>query len=140
MGLLVIRCGKLVSEAIFWVGSIEVGVLIMINWCRCAFRPEVLACGHAGANATACLTPAQIANLLHIYTPWYEANNTFIFEGLSPGAEGGFGFLFNGVTPQFGKLPHIQRDVEFAAREKANIKNRNRLLQKRSREHLILGL
>jgi len=62
----------------------------------------VLACGRAGANATACLTPPQMSNLLRMYTPWFEANNTFIFEGLSPGSEGGFGFLFNGATPQFG--------------------------------------
>ena len=69
---------------------------------RCNFHPEVLACGAVGTNSSTCLNPAQIANLHRIYTPWWEANNTFIYNGLSPGGETGYTFLFNGATPQFG--------------------------------------
>lgn len=69
---------------------------------RCAFHHEVLACGAKRMNASTCLTPPQIANLHRIYAPWYEANNKLIYPGLSPGGEAGYGFLFNGATPQFG--------------------------------------
>jgi feruloyl esterase len=67
---------------------------------RCNFHPEVLACG--GGNEMDCLNTAQIANLHRIYTPWWEANNTLIYDGLSPGGETTYSFLFNGATPQFG--------------------------------------
>jgi feruloyl esterase len=67
---------------------------------RCNFHPEVLACGRR--NETGCLNTAQIANLHRIYTPWWEANNTLMYDGLSPGGETTYSFLFNGVTPQFG--------------------------------------
>lgn len=53
-------------------------------------------------NSSACLNTAQISNLKRIYQPWWEANNTKIFDGLQPGGEAGFEFLFNGATPQFG--------------------------------------
>lgn len=69
---------------------------------RCNFHPEVLACGNGLSNYSACLNPTQIANLHRIWTPWWEANNTFIYEGLSPGSEAGYTFLMNGATPQFG--------------------------------------
>lgn len=69
---------------------------------RCNFHPEVLACGTPGTTSSSCLNPAQIANLHRIYTPWWEANNTLIYDGLSPGGEAGYTFLFNGATPQFG--------------------------------------
>jgi feruloyl esterase len=81
---------------------------------RCNFHPEVLACGRAGINSSTCLNPAQIANLHRIYTPWWEANNTLIYPGLSPGGEAGFGFLFNGATPQFGSsLPFRRFPLSF---------------------------
>lgn len=85
--------------------------LLMMMGCRCNFHPEILACGRAGVNDTECLNTAQIANLKRIYEPWWESNNTKIFDGLSPGGEAGYSFLFNGDTPQFGKLkyPHFPR-------------------------------
>jgi len=69
---------------------------------RCNFHPEVLACGRAGVNESACLNAPQIANLKRIYEPWWDVNNTKIFDGLSPGGEASYAFLFNGETPQFG--------------------------------------
>jgi feruloyl esterase len=48
------------------------------------------------------LNPVQIANQRRIYTPWYEVNNTLTYPNFSPGGEAGYGFLFNGATPQFG--------------------------------------
>lgn len=68
----------------------------------CNFHPEVLACGGLNTNSSACLSAAQISNLHRIYTPWWGANNSLIFDGLAPGSEAGFSFLFNGATPQFG--------------------------------------
>ncbi|KUJ12218.1 tannase and feruloyl esterase [Mollisia scopiformis] len=69
---------------------------------RCNFHPEVLACGNGISNSSQCLNPAQISNLHQIYTPWWAANNTLIFDGLSHGGEAGYTFLFNSETPQFG--------------------------------------
>jgi hypothetical protein len=69
---------------------------------RCNFHPEVLACGAPNTNSSTFLNPAQMANLRRIYTPWRKANNTFIYNGLSPGGEAGYSFLFNGETPQVG--------------------------------------
>ncbi|RDW77522.1 hypothetical protein BP6252_05575 [Coleophoma cylindrospora] len=69
---------------------------------RCQFHPEVLACGRSGVNSSSCLNTAQISNLKRIYQPWWEANNTKIFDGIQPGGEAGFSFLFNGARPQFG--------------------------------------
>lgn len=86
----------------------------MLTMPRCNFHPEVLACGKVGVNDTECLNVPQIANLKGIYEPWWESNNTKIFDGLSPGGEAGYGFLFNGLTPQFGAFPLSIKNLEFS--------------------------
>ena len=75
---------------------------IIMDPTKCASHPEVLLCGRTGVNTSSCLTSPQITNLKRIYTPWWEANNTFLYSGLSPGTDTGWPFLFNGARPQFG--------------------------------------
>ncbi|OBZ72428.1 putative feruloyl esterase B-1 [Grifola frondosa] len=52
----------------------------------CSFRPETLTC-RPGQNASTCLTLPQIAALHRIYAPYYEADQTYIFDGYYPGGE-----------------------------------------------------
>lgn len=101
---------------------------------RCNFHPEVLACGRAGINETECLNTAQIANLKRIYEPWWKINNTKIYDGLSPGGEAGYSFLFNGATPQFGKSPYLSESILIY------IFDRNRFFQERHHQFIHLGL
>ncbi|KAF1988399.1 feruloyl esterase B precursor [Aulographum hederae CBS 113979] len=51
----------------------------------CKFRAETLLCG--GTVTTNCLTPEQIDTLNHIYSPWVEANQTFVFPPLAMSSE-----------------------------------------------------
>ena len=58
------------------------------------FRPETLTC-RPGQNTSTCLTTPQIVALRHIYSDYFEANQTYIFGSYYPGGETGF---FNGLV------------------------------------------
>lgn len=59
-----------------------------------SFRPETLTC-RPNQNTSTCLTGPQIFALHHIYSDYYEANQTYVFGSYYPGGETAF---FNGLT------------------------------------------
>ncbi|KIP02136.1 hypothetical protein PHLGIDRAFT_309557 [Phlebiopsis gigantea 11061_1 CR5-6] len=60
----------------------------------CSFRPETLTC-RPNQNTSTCLTSPQIFALHHIYSDYFEANQTYVFGSYYPGGETGF---FGGLT------------------------------------------
>ncbi|KAH9948618.1 feruloyl esterase-like protein [Amylocystis lapponica] len=56
---------------------------------RCNFRPETLAC-RPGQNASTCMNELQIEALYHIYSPYVETNQTWMFGAYYPGGEVSF--------------------------------------------------
>ncbi|OJK03023.1 hypothetical protein ASPACDRAFT_40338 [Aspergillus aculeatus ATCC 16872] len=60
---------------------------ILQNPLGCVFRPETLSCG-ATSNST-CLTQAQITTVKKLFSPWIEANDTYVFPGYTLGTEVG---------------------------------------------------
>ena len=61
---------------------------------RISFRPETLTC-RPNQNRSTCLTSPQISALHHIYSDYFEANQTYIFGGLYPGGEDAY---FDGLA------------------------------------------
>ena len=53
------------------------------------FRPETLTC-RPGQNRSTCLTTPQISAVRHVYSDYYEANQTYIFGPYYPGGEAGY--------------------------------------------------
>lgn len=64
----------------------------------CEFDTDALLCGSAQANASACLTGAQLATLNSIYAD-YHAEGRFAFPGLEVGSEAQWGVLLGGSSP-----------------------------------------
>ena len=62
----------------------------------CNFYPEALLCT-ATSNSSACFTPPQLSTLYHIFSDWVETNQTFVFPGLTLGADPTF---LAGVTTE----------------------------------------
>lgn len=59
---------------------------ILMNPLGCVFRLETLGCN--GTNAT-CLTEPQMGTVKKLFSPWIEANDTFVFPGYTLGTEVG---------------------------------------------------
>ncbi|KKY17113.1 putative feruloyl esterase b [Diplodia seriata] len=63
----------------------------------CNFDPDALLCTPA-ANASACLTPPQLATLAKVYAPYIDTNATFVFPGLALGSEAQWTVLLGTAT------------------------------------------
>jgi feruloyl esterase len=64
---------------------------------RCHFDPKILQC--KGADATDCLTAAEIETARKVYGAATTAHGVKFFPGLEPGSELGWGFLLGGPEP-----------------------------------------
>ncbi|KAI0076169.1 feruloyl esterase-like protein [Panus rudis PR-1116 ss-1] len=65
---------------------------------KCNFRPETLTC-RPGQNTSTCLNLDQIDAIHHLYAPYFDTNQTFVFTGFYPGGETGLGFGLLGAVP-----------------------------------------
>lgn len=84
---------------------------IIMDPSQCAFHPEVLLCGKATANSSACLNADQVQNLERMYSPWMDSSGTLINPGISPSGELSFPTIMNGDEPTFG--PNFYRYAVF---------------------------
>ena len=79
---------------------------VLANPANCNFQANVLAC-RPGQQATladgtvACLTTAQLDTLRYVYTPWVDANQTYVYAGLAYGGE--LGFVTGNLLPDGGQ-------------------------------------
>lgn len=64
----------------------------------CEFDTDALSCASTPANASACLTEAQLATLNNIYSD-YHAEGRFAFPGLEVGSEAQWNVLLGGSSP-----------------------------------------
>ncbi|OJJ45519.1 hypothetical protein ASPZODRAFT_70058 [Penicilliopsis zonata CBS 506.65] len=61
---------------------------ILQNPLGCVLNLQTLSCSNT-TNATTCLTPPQIRTVEKLFSPWIEANDTFVFPGYTLGTEMG---------------------------------------------------
>ena len=53
----------------------------------CHFRAEALLCKNGDPDHSSCFTREQLSTLRHILSDWIETNDTFVFPGLTLGAD-----------------------------------------------------
>ncbi|PWY86460.1 tannase and feruloyl esterase [Aspergillus sclerotioniger CBS 115572] len=61
---------------------------ILQNPLGCVFDPVPVMCNSTSSNDT-CVTPAQLVTVNKLFSPWIEANDTFVFPGYTLGTEVG---------------------------------------------------
>ncbi|KAK5167260.1 hypothetical protein LTR04_000073 [Oleoguttula sp. CCFEE 6159] len=75
---------------------------------RCDVNLEALLCTPS-ANKSACLTSPQISTLYKIYTDWYEADQTFVYNHLELGSESQWSLInTTSGTPDSFSIGYVQ--------------------------------